>query len=77
MLYEMAMQPNLSKSSHQPFAGILLAFSLFGSFHLHHLAYTNGRGDTKIAHFNQIQQSNDALLYDPPRSPGFNELTGG
>ena len=76
MRYETAMQLNLSKSSHQPFAGILLAFSLFGSFHLHHMAYTNG-GDTKIVHFSQVQQSNDALLYDPPRSPGFNELTGG
>jgi hypothetical protein len=72
-----AMQLNLSKSINQPFADILLAFSLFGSSQLHHVARTNGRDQTKIVHLSQIQHSNDDLLYAPPRSPGFNELTGG
>jgi hypothetical protein len=72
------MKTNLANYQPLPsFAGMLLAFSLFGLFHTHQTKYYSGRGDTRIVHFNRGEQRNDDNVYTPPRSPGFNELAGG
>jgi len=73
------MQLNLSKSIHQPnqsVASVLLAFSLLGSFHPHHLNDANVLYHANIGHLNQVQQSNDDFWYTPPQNPAFSDLIG-
>ena len=75
----LAMKLNLSKSPNRPtqsFASVLLAFSLLGSFHPHHLNYANERHHASVVHLNQVQRSNDDFIYTPPQSPAFSDLLG-
>jgi hypothetical protein len=75
----LAMQTNLSTPIKQPnrlFASALLALSLLGSFHPHHMNYANGRSDANVVHLNQVEQTSDDFIYTPPRSPAFDNLLG-
>jgi hypothetical protein len=68
--------PKLIKQPNQTFSSLLLAFSLFAFLHPHHANSANGRYHVNIMNPNQVQQDNNAQWYTPPRSPGFNDLTG-
>ncbi|MGA8655780.1 MAG: hypothetical protein WB586_06485 [Chthoniobacterales bacterium] len=69
-LLKLIRQPN------QTFASVFLAFSLFGFFHPHHANSANKRYHVHLVNPSQVQQNSDDQWYTPPRSPGFNDLTG-
>jgi hypothetical protein len=74
-----AMQLHLSQSPKQPnqlFAGALLAFSLLGSMDPHYWNTENGRYHENFVNQIQVQKNNHDSLYNPPRSPAFNDLWG-
>jgi hypothetical protein len=66
----------LIKQPYQSFAGVMLAFSLFGFLFPHRPHPTNGRFQAKLMHPTQAQQDGKDSWYTPPRSPGFHDLFG-
>jgi hypothetical protein len=64
----------LAKQPHQSFAGVILAFSLFGFLFSHHTESTDGRYNMKLMKPAEAQNDDDDSWYRAPRSPGFNEL---
>jgi hypothetical protein len=64
----------LAKQPYQSFAGVMLAFSLFGFLFHHRTESTNGRYNVKLMNPAEAQNDGDDSWYTAPRSPGFNEL---
>jgi hypothetical protein len=78
MLYKLAMQRKLSKSTSHPnpwVAGAWPPFGVRGSLHTRHIHNANGHYPTNIGHLDQVQQSKDNCWYTPLWSPAFNDLT--
>jgi hypothetical protein len=79
MLYEVAVQLNLSKlciHPNQSFGGGSSVFGVVGSIYRRHpMNDANGRYRPHIVHLNQVPQGNDHFWFTRLRSPACNDLT--